>query len=93
MKLPLTQDEKIDYIYNHTRNQRRFWIFKLILKLIIILFIVISLINIYKDLDKENIIEDLQETFTQFTYPIIENLLEKTNEDLQKKYQQQLQQW
>lgn len=93
MKLPLTQDEKIDYIYNHIRNQRRFWIFKLILKLIIILFIVISLINIYKDLDKENIIEDLQETFTQFTYPIIENLLEKTNEDLQKKYQQQLQQW
>lgn len=93
MKLPLTQDEKIDYIYNQMRNQKRYAIFKVIFKVIVIIFIVVSILNIYQSLDKENMIESLQGKFSEFTYPIIENLLEKTNDDLQQKYQQQLQQW
>lgn len=93
MKLPLTQDEKIDYIYNQMRNQKRYAIFKVIFKVIVIIFIVVSILNIYQSLDKENMIESLQDKFSEFTYPIIENLLEKTNDDLQQKYQQQLQQW
>lgn len=93
MKLPLTQDEKIDYIYSQLRNQKRYAIFKVIFKLIIIIFIVVILSNIYQSLDKQNMIESAQDKFSEFVYPIIENLLEKTNEDLQQKYQQQLQQW
>ncbi len=90
MKLPLTQDEKIDYIYNQLRKQKRYEIFKVIFKLIIIIFIVVLLNNVYQSLDSQNMIESLQDKFSEFVYPIIENLLEKTNEDLQQKYQQQL---
>lgn len=93
MKLPLTQDEKIDYIYTQLRNQKRYTIFKVIFKLIVIIFIVVTLSNVYQSLDKQNMIESAQDKFSDFIYPIIENLMEKTNEDLQQKYQQQLQQW
>lgn len=92
MKLPLSHEEKIDYIYNHIKTQRRMWIFKFILKNSIIIIIVIILNNYYKNVDKNDFIDSAQQQFSDFTYPIIENLLEQTNNNLQKDFQQQIEQ-
>lgn len=89
MNTPLTQEEKIDYIYNHMKKQNRNAIFKIIFKIIFILIVALSVFNLYKTISSDNLQETMQDWFADFTYPIIENLLDKTNKDLQEQYQQQ----
>lgn len=90
MKNNLTHEEKIDYIYNQLRKQKQYAIFKVIFKLIIILFIALSIFNFIQNKNFDDIQSEIQTQFSEFSYPIIQDMIEKNTKDMQNQYQEYL---
>jgi hypothetical protein len=90
MKNNLTHEEKIDYIYNQLRKQKQYAIFKVIFKLIIILFIALSIFNFIQNKNFDDIQAEIQTQFSEFSYPIIQDMIEKNTKDMQNQYQEYL---
>ena len=71
----LTQDEKIDYIYNHIRSEKRNRIFKLIFKILIIVVIFYGSQYLIKNVWEDQIKKTISTHIWDLTEPIIKDLV------------------
>jgi len=71
----LTQEEKIDYIYNHIKTKKRNTIIKIIFKIVLIISIIFSTYYVIKNLWEEQIKKTISEQIWDITWPIIKDLV------------------
>lgn len=74
----LTQEEKIDYIYNHIRSQKRWSNLKLFIKISIIWYI----LYIYLTFD----IKDIFQKYTSMVTPVISSIVKPISQDVINSY-------
>lgn len=79
MSLPLTNDEKIDYIYKDIKLKKRYSTIKSIIKLCVLIFIWITIFNLSKTLDKDEMIWKFTDHIVEITTPIVNEMVKKMN--------------
>jgi len=68
-------EEKIDYIFKELKSQKRWRIWKITFKLLIILFWIYIYMNFIQWINKDKIIKDFSNTIWEIVAPIAENIV------------------
>ena len=72
----ITQEEKIDYIYNHIKAEKRYYIYKILFKVWIFIAIFVSIYNMYNNLWADKIKSTISTQIWELTSPIIKDLVQ-----------------
>lgn len=72
----LTQDEKIDYIYNHIKSEKRNKILKIVFKIIFVFFIFFYIKYLITNIWQEQIKSTISTQIWEITSPIIKDLVD-----------------
>ncbi len=70
-----TSEEKIDYIFNELKSQKRSRIFKTLFKITIFWFIIFLYFNFVNWLDKQVVIDNISWIISDITKPIAQNIV------------------
>ena len=87
----LTIEEKIDYIYEELRVQKRTRNLKIILKIVIIWFIIFIYMTYFHPIDKEKLISEFSWTLSEYVNPLTQELLK--NVDLKNNTTEEISNW
>lgn len=81
MSLPLTQDEKIDYIYKHIKSEKRNRIFKIFFKIAIVVGLFYWTQYIINNVGPDKIKETISTQIWDITAPIVRDLVSDLDKD------------
>jgi len=84
MSLPLTQDEKIDYIYKHIKAEKRNRIFKFFIKIGVVFAIYFWSQYIITNIWTEQIRKTISNQIWNITAPIVKDLVKDLNNSTEK---------
>jgi hypothetical protein len=79
MSLPLTQDEKIDYIYKHIKSEKRNKIFKILIKVSLVFVLYFWIQYIITNIWTEQIRKTISTQIWDITAPIVKDLVKDLN--------------